>query len=98
MSFTIFITDEADIEIENAFDWYEEQQEGLGKRFIIHLEEAYNLILDFPFGFPARRKDYRECFLGVFPFVVIYRVVNNKIIIHKVFHASRNPKRKKQAK
>jgi len=51
-----------------------------------------------PFGFPARRKDYRECFMGIFPFVIIYRIVNNKIIIHKVFHTSQNPKKKKTNK
>lgn len=95
MKFTIFVTDEAESEIENAFNWYEEQQEHLGKRFILHLEEAYDLILEFPYGFPARRKNYRECFLGTFPFVVIYCVIDNTIIIHKVFHTSRNPKKKK---
>lgn len=95
MRFAIFVTDEALAEIDEAFDWYEEQQKNLGRKFIFHLEASYDLILDLPFGFPARRKDYRECFMGTFPFVIIYRVVNNKIIIHKVFHTSRNPKKKK---
>ncbi len=95
MRLTIFVTNEAEVQIKNAIDWYEEQQAFLSEKFAFHLEKTYGLILEMPFGFPARRKDYRECFMGVFPFVIIYRVVNNKIIIHKVFHTSRNPKRKK---
>ena len=37
MRFTIFVTDEANAEIEEAFDWYEEQQENLGRKFIFYL-------------------------------------------------------------
>lgn len=95
MRFTIFVTDEAEAEIENAYDWYEEQEKNLGRKFIFRVEVAYKLILDFPLGFPARRKDYRECFIGIFPFVIIYRVVGNKIIVYKVFHTKRNPKTKR---
>jgi plasmid stabilization system protein ParE len=98
MKYKIFVSDEAQVEIEKAYDWYEEQQDGLGRRFILHLEEAYDLILDFPYGFSARKKQYRECFLGAFPFVIIYRIVNNSIIIHRVFHTSRNPKKKKHSR
>ena len=95
MKFTIFVTGEAETEIESAYDWYEEQETNLGHKFIARIEVAYQLILDFPFGFPARRKDYRECFIGIFPFVIIYSVVGNRIIVYKVFHTSRNPRKKK---
>ncbi|MEO5644786.1 MAG: type II toxin-antitoxin system RelE/ParE family toxin [Bacteroidia bacterium] len=95
MRLSIFVLDEANVQIDNAFDWYEEQQPTLGAKFVLHLDKAFDLILELPFGFPARRRDYRECYIGTFPFVIIYRVVNNKIIIHKVFHTSRNPKKKR---
>jgi plasmid stabilization system protein ParE len=94
MTFQLLVTDEAEKELTTEYNWYEDKQEGLGLKFISAVEETFKLIEAFPFAFPFRRKDYRECFIGAFPYVIIYRVVREKIFIHRVFEVHQHPRKK----
>lgn len=41
MSFRLIIQDKAILEIKDAFEWYEKQNEGLGFEFINEIESCY---------------------------------------------------------
>ncbi len=94
MNYFLEVTDAADKEIEEAFIWYESEQEKLGIRFLDCLDDAFTLITDFPNSFPIRVRNYHEYYLGNFPFIISYQIDGEKIVIHSIFHTSRNPKRK----
>ncbi len=80
-------------EILNTWEWYENQQPGLGDHFKQEIYNKINLIVKNPLHYPLKGK-YREAYIEVFPFLV-YKVMKNEVIILSVFHTSRHPKNKR---
>ena len=48
MSYSLELQSEAVIDIQEAFEWYETQQEGLGFSFIEEVENGFKSISDHP--------------------------------------------------
>jgi plasmid stabilization system protein ParE len=92
----LYVREEAEDEIDQAYSWYEEQQAGLGEKFLSELGDAFSRIVEFPESFPVKSRNTRECFVGRFPYIVTYRYKKREIIVYAVFHASRNPKKKRR--
>ena len=84
----------AESELQESFDWYEEQLLGLGERFLEAIDRSLNSIELNPELFPRKRKDQRQIVVIDFPFVIIYEYLKEKGIINvlHVFHTSRSPK------
>ena len=86
-------------ELQDAFDWYQEQNPDLGYDLIGEIEEYFNKIAENPYQFVVKfAKRYHYATLKVFPYQLIYRVDEHKklIEIYSVFHTSRRPKRYKK--
>jgi hypothetical protein len=96
MEYALLLKDKAVAEIKLAYDWYEEQMDGLGERFLNIVKQNSELILSNPNRFKTTYKNFKEIYLREFPFVIIYFIdqTNAKIVIISVFHCSRNPKLK----
>ena len=91
MQFDLFITPVALSETDDAYDFYETKSEGLGDRFIESLETTYKKISHLPksYGFISKSKDLRDVKVKDFPFVVIFQIFGNRVIILRVFNTSR---------
>ena len=83
---------EAELDIEDAFNWYENQQIGLGDRFLETLNAAFLKISHHPFTFRIWYHPYRGYLIPTFPYIILYRTVGSEIHVLSVFHTSRNPK------
>lgn len=94
MAFKIEITVLAEQEYSSAFHYYEEQQSGLGDKFENETEYLINKLKANPYVFQRKYKHYREAVYKKFPYYIVYEIMDNTVIIHSFFHASRNPKRK----
>lgn len=94
MDFRIIIEDKALNEARDAYDYYEKQQEGLGERFKTELEKGINRLKANPELYRKIKNDIRQKLLYKFPYVIVYEVFDDTIIIYAVFHQKRNPKRK----
>lgn len=94
MSYTLEVKYEANLEITNAYLYYEEKREGLGEEFLAHLEMYFDRIIANPEHFPQKRKPYREAFIKRFPFLVVYEMTATKVIVYSVFNTWQNPERK----
>ena len=77
-----------------AYQWYEEQQSGLGDSFMIELDSCYDKLEISPISYTKIKKHFRHILLKKFPYVVIFEVINNDVIVYSVFHTSRNPRKK----
>jgi toxin ParE1/3/4 len=82
-------------EIVNAWDWYEDQQIGLGDEFKDEVRKKISAIQENPLHYPVKGK-YKEARTDIFPFSIVFRFDQKKklVIIISVFHTSRNPKKK----
>lgn len=96
MSYTVTLLERARKELLDAWDWYEEKQPGLGDRFLDEVNGMLKQIAKTPDRYPERKKKFREARIKVFPYLIICRVHNQRMIIAigSVFHTSRSPKKK----
>ncbi len=94
MSFRLVILLKAQTEMADAVDWYELQQIGLGERFILFMEDFITRIVQNPLHFPEKTPPFREAYAKDFPYLVIYQVHNDEVVIYSVFHIKQNPKKK----
>lgn len=90
--YSIDFETEASLEMQNAYDWYEMQQIGLGEKLFSILDEYFELICKNPFQNPIIYKKKRAVFIQDFPYQIIYAVYDTKVIVYSVFHTKRNPK------
>ena len=78
-------------EFDDAANWYEERQAGLGQQFIIEIDRAITLAADGPERFPALHRDVRCVRARRFPYSVFFRARSNQLVVLAVFHARRDP-------
>jgi hypothetical protein len=91
MSYNLLISPIAKAEIIDSTKWYNKQKKGLGLEFISEIDKSLKIIKNKPTLFSKIYKEYRMVLTDTFPFEIFYSVESNNIIIHHVFHASRNP-------
>lgn len=92
--FSVELLAEAEEELSEAYDWYEEQLHGLGGRFYNEADHHLSLLEQDPLLFPVRyQEELRALPLKKFPFLLIYWVDTTNFIVYvlSVFHTSRNP-------
>src|SRR5690606_4407228 len=94
MAYTIKLLREAEKDLASAFEWYEEKQQGLGKRLQREMGACITRIRKNPYLFQARFKEvFRFAPLKIFPYLIVNKINENKgeIIVNAIFHCSRNP-------
>lgn len=93
---TIEFAPAASAELQAAVDHYELERPDRGKRFAAAVERALALISSFPQVGPAYRfvrpeHEVRRRIVRGFPFVLAYRVLEDRIRIDAVTHMRRRP-------
>jgi mRNA-degrading endonuclease RelE of RelBE toxin-antitoxin system len=91
MDFRIEVRPLAVIETIEAYDWYEEQLQGLGADFLEELDNFYKLLLQNPYIFSYYDEPVREGKINRFPYVVIYEVFDQAIAVYSVFMSKQDP-------
>jgi plasmid stabilization system protein ParE len=91
MSYKLIIRAEAEAEIEDAYQWYEARQSGLGRDFLLRVDACLSLIQKNPYSYPVKYKQIRQALLQRFPYSILYLVAEDTISIIAVFHSKRNP-------
>lgn len=92
MSLELIIRPEAETEMTDAFDWYEERAKGLGSEFLLVVNATFQGILRHPRQYPVVYKTVRRTLLRRFPHTVFYISEEDRVVVIAVFHAKRNPK------
>ena len=89
--YNLVIKQEAKTDISDAFLWYKNKQEKLGEMFLNALEKRFLIIIKNPELFAKKHNDMRQVSVKKFPYVVIYEIENDNIVVFAVFNTSRNP-------
>jgi plasmid stabilization system protein ParE len=92
ISFRVEFTFAAEVEVLEAFLWYETIKQGLGEDFKRSVNSKIELIQQNPQAYSFIYKKIRSAKIKTFPYNIIYRVFDSKIQIIAIFHHSRNPK------
>ena len=80
-----------DLDVEAAFDWYENERAGLALEFLDELRAAYERIADGPLQYQLLRSTIRRAFLKRFPYAVYFSIEGAVVVVAAVLHASRDP-------
>ena len=88
----IIVRPEAEQEVQQAFDWYEEQSEGLGLEFLRAIEACLSGITRNPFAYTvAKVPNVRRALVRRFPYALFYLVDDEAIVVIAVFNVKRRP-------
>jgi plasmid stabilization system protein ParE len=87
------IRDEAEADLEAAFDWYESRVPGLGQGFLDEFVAAVRAVAEAPNRWPVHPlvPDIRRYRLHRFPFSLAYRVEADHCMIYAIEALRRKP-------
>ena len=85
------IIEPAEMELDDAFDYYEYELAGLGQKFLVEFRKGVKRILAHPSAWSPIQENVRKCVLKKFPYTIVYAIEENLIIILAVAHQHRLP-------
>ena len=83
---------EAERELVDAADWYFFQRPGLDLEFLGEVNSVIERIKDNPALFPVVKGSVRRAVVSRFPYLVLFRLLQDSIQVIAIFHAKRNPR------
>ena len=81
----------AEIELDEAFKWYEAQQQNLGMQFLMEFDAAIRRISAYPKSYTLLDNEVRRCLIKRFPYGVLYGIDADTVVIIAVAHLHRKP-------
>lgn len=91
MKCSVSIHETAEAEINEAADFYDLENPGLGAVFVDDIQRAIEHIARFPESYPLIQGRVRRKPLGRFPYSLMYSVRPNEIRILAIAHQKRRP-------
>lgn len=89
--YRIKISEEAELDLEDAYGWYEGQVKQLGSEFIRVIDKSLITIQKNPLACPLIYRNVRRKLLPRFPYMLLYFIEDNIIFIFACFHVKRDP-------
>ena len=90
MAFQLKIEPQALDEVNEAFEYYSKISVIIGEKFNKALNNALDTLEINPF-FQIKYKTIRSLPLTAFPYIILYAIKENTILIYSVFHTAQNP-------
>jgi plasmid stabilization system protein ParE len=92
MNYVLVFRLEVREEVDEAYNWYQNQQGGLGDDFLDCVDEILNRICQMPESYAIVYLDVRRAVMRRFPYAIYYRIVSSRVIVTAIFHSRRDPK------
>tara|TARA_B100000315_G_scaffold57471_1_gene51752 strand:- start:992 stop:1471 length:480 start_codon:yes stop_codon:yes gene_type:complete len=68
MGYKVILRPKAELDLEDAYDWYENQLKGLGADLLAKVDDSLNIIKESPKIFPIIHKNIRRALIHRFPY------------------------------
>jgi len=91
MSKRVSLHEFAELELNDAADFYESRQPGLGRSFIVEVQQATRRIVEGPESAQVIRDGVRRMILRQFPYSIIYLVTSETIRVLAIASQKRRP-------
>jgi plasmid stabilization system protein ParE len=92
MSYKLVVNPEAQSDLAGAIAYYDGKRDGLGREFAERVDDVFATIQSSPHLFSEFYRSARMTLVRRFPYVVIYRIVDEEVRITAVFHNRRDSK------
>ena len=91
LKYELVITPRAIKEIQNAVDFYNSRQRGLGRRFYMDIKRQLSAIAKNPFSRAIRYNDIRLAVLDKFPYAAHYNIADDFVIVLGIISMHMDP-------
>ena len=81
----------ADLDIQEAFAYYEDYQTDRGTVFLRHLDMAFDQLRRFPESGAPFHRNYRRLLIPRFPYGIFYTIESRGVIVVGVIDTRRDP-------
>jgi plasmid stabilization system protein ParE len=90
---TAIILEEGEDDLEQAFNYYEQQRSGLGGELVDEYRRGLEMMLRHPFAWQVLDDTYRRYRLHRFAYGIVYRVdvPSDQIVIVEIMYLSERP-------
>ena len=94
MKYKIIVTLAAREDTQQAFNYYENTHTGLGDDFLEDIEEQYIAISENPYeySYTDNKRVLRDVILNRFPYLIIFKVQSEFIIVLSVHNIHKKPR------
>ena len=93
MAAKVVLAPEAELDIAEAYAWYEGHRIGLGEEFLSSIEACLQGITRRPELYPLAHDNYRRALVRRFPYAIFYERTEAMVTVFAVFHSSRDPEK-----
>lgn len=88
---TIRLLAAAQVELDDAINWYNAQAPGLGSAFLVESVKVFRLIEQHPDAWHPMTAAIRRCRFARFPYGVIYTSDDQGVLVIAIAHLHRKP-------
>jgi plasmid stabilization system protein ParE len=89
----LVVAPEAELDIAEAYVWYERRRIGLGEEFLTSVDASIVGIRRQPEIYPLIHETYRRSLVRRFPYAVFFEYAEPTVTVYSVFHTSRDPEK-----
>jgi plasmid stabilization system protein ParE len=82
----VVFREQARTDMRNVMAWFRDQRDGSEMRFEAAFEAELGYIRQYPIGYQTRRPPFRFAMVDRFKYFIIYAVVGNVVVIHRIRH------------
>ncbi len=94
MKWVLTIRQRAEIDLQEAHDWDEEQSPGLGDEFLADMASSLSRLEAQPELVPLYYQDFRRVLAHRFPYKIFFRIIDSNLIVFRILHAAQNHPRR----
>lgn len=96
MVYKIVVKQQAKDDTNEAYNYYEDEQTGLGEDFLDEVEAKYKKLTESPhnYGFIDDQTIIRDVKVDRFPYVVVFEIIDDSVVVYSVHNTYRHPKRR----
>jgi|LakMenE18May11ns_1017448.scaffolds.fasta_scaffold9794443_3 hypothetical protein len=87
----VVFREQARTEMRNVMAWFRDQRDGSEMRFQSAFEAELGYIRKYPIGYQTGRPPFRFAMVDRFEYFIIYAVVGNVVVIHRIRHMHHRP-------
>lgn len=97
MSHVVRFAPAAELDVRQAYFWYEEQSTGLGAEFLRQVSIQTERLARYPLIHALSYGSVRRAFLGRFPYALHFEIHDNIVLVLGCIHQHRSPRHWPQA-
>ena len=90
----VLVRAEAERDLAEARNWYEEKRPGLGDEFLDEFAKAMQTLEAHPEREHLYYRNFRRVLFRRFPYKVFYQVIGTRVVVFRVLHAKQDHPRR----